>query len=176
MTALIALIGFIVFAARRLLTYLHLFQQEEYDNRRFVAWLWRERGFDRRLSVVLLAVLAVQVLFGNVVLAVAFCRRNRPRLPRRRRRRARSAQDREKAAGDDARAKRIYGIALALCAALGVAAALASDFVVVWIVAVQLVPLTLVGANLLLAPFEARVQRRYWDEAHAEAASGSTRP
>ena len=36
----------------------------------------------------------------------------------------------------------------------------------VWIIAVQLVPLTLIGANLLLAPFEARVQRRYWDEAH----------
>ena len=27
-------------------------------------------------------------------------------------------------------------------------------------------PLTLVAGNLLLAPFEARMQRRYWDEAH----------
>ena len=57
MTALIAAIGFVVFASRRLLTYLHLFQQEEYDNPRFLAWLWRERAFDRRLSLVLLAVL-----------------------------------------------------------------------------------------------------------------------
>jgi len=29
-SALLALFGFLVFAARRLLTYLHLFQQEEY--------------------------------------------------------------------------------------------------------------------------------------------------
>src|SRR5205085_6273154 len=34
-----------------------------------------------------------------------------------------------------------------------------------WLLAVQLVPMALVGANLLLAPFEARVQRRYWREA-----------
>ena len=65
-----------------------------------------------------------------------------------------------------ARAKRIYAIALALSAAIGVIAALATEFAIVWIVAVQLVPLMLVGANLLLAPFEARVQRRYWAEAH----------
>ena len=32
-SVLFALLGFAVFAARRLLTYLHLFQQEEYDNR-----------------------------------------------------------------------------------------------------------------------------------------------
>src|SRR6185503_19804169 len=66
------------------------------------------------------------------------------------------------------RAKRIYGIALAVIAVLGIVAALAGELVPVWIVAVQLVPLTLVGANLMLAPFEARVQRLYWHEAHEE--------
>jgi len=65
------------------------------------------------------------------------------------------------------RAKRIYAIALALTAAIGVAAALVSETVLVWIVAVQLVPFALIAANQLLAPFEARVQRRYWDEARA---------
>ncbi len=51
---------------------------------------------------------------------------------------------------------------------LGIAAALISDLVIVWVVAVQLVPLTLIAANLLLAPAEARVQRRYWNEARAK--------
>jgi UDP-N-acetylmuramoyl-tripeptide--D-alanyl-D-alanine ligase len=166
-TALIALIGFIVFTARRLLTYLHLFQQEEYDNPRFLAWLWRERAFDRRLSLVLLAVLAAEVLLqgwalpsgvfvavvGVACAALAIFERD----PR---------KTGKKPLAMTTRAKRIYGIALTLCAVLGIAAALATEFVLVWIIAVQLVPLTLIGANLLLAPFEARVQRRYWDEAH----------
>jgi len=37
-TGLLALVGFLVFAARRLLTYLHIFQQEEYDGPRFLRW------------------------------------------------------------------------------------------------------------------------------------------
>jgi UDP-N-acetylmuramoyl-tripeptide--D-alanyl-D-alanine ligase len=166
-TALFALIGFIVFAGRRLFTYLHLFQQEEYDNPRFLAWLWRERAFDRRLSFVLLAILAAHVVLqggalpggvfavavGVACVALAFVERD----PR---------KTAKKPLAMTTRAKRIYGVALALCAVMGLLAALASEFVLVWIVTVQLLPLTLVGANLLLAPFEARVQRRYWDEAH----------
>jgi UDP-N-acetylmuramoyl-tripeptide--D-alanyl-D-alanine ligase len=161
-----ALACFVLFAARRLLTYLHLFQQEEYDNPRFLAWLWRERAFDRRLSAVLLAIFVAQAIFAGITgywplaaavgigcLAVAAFERD----PRR------SAK---KPLAMTARAKRIYGIALALCAGLGIAAALASEFMLIWIVAVQLVPLMLIAANLLLAPFEARVQQRYWDEAH----------
>src|SRR5207248_3886105 len=53
-SGLIALIGFVVFAARRLLVYLHLFQQEEYDGSRFLRWLVHNRGWDRRVSLVLL--------------------------------------------------------------------------------------------------------------------------
>ena len=34
--ALFAVIGFVLFAARRLLIYLHIFQQEEYDGPRFL--------------------------------------------------------------------------------------------------------------------------------------------
>jgi len=161
---LAALLGFAIFAARRLLTYLHLFQQEEYDNRRFLTWLWRERAFDRRLSVGLLVLFGLQLiphLFGRGLgafvlvgcLAVAGLERD----PR---------KTGKKPLAMTMRARRIYAIALVLSAAIGVAAALASRYVLVWIVAVQLVPLSLVAANLLLAPFETAVQRRYWREAH----------
>jgi len=166
-TALIALIGFVVFAARRLLTYLHLFQQEEYDNGRFLAWLWRERAFDRRLSLVLLAILAAHVVLqrwalldGVFAAAVGITCVSLAILERDPRKTA------KKPLAMTSRAKRIYAIALALCAVLGLLAALASEFVLGWIIAVQLVPLTLAGANLLLRPFEAQVQRRYWREAH----------
>ena len=50
MSGLLACAGFAVFALRRLLTYLHLFQQEEYDNRRFLAWIVRNVAFDRRFN------------------------------------------------------------------------------------------------------------------------------
>ena len=68
MSAAFALIGFTVFAARRLLVYLHLFQQEEYDGRRFLAWLIVSRAWDRRLSLALAAIFAAQlVLYGAAI-------------------------------------------------------------------------------------------------------------
>ena len=62
MTALVPLACFAWFAAWRLLTYLHLFQQEEYDGRRFLRWLWRERSIDWRLSLPLLAFFAFHLI------------------------------------------------------------------------------------------------------------------
>src|SRR5215831_13888898 len=59
-TGIFALIGFALLALRRLMTYLHLFQQEEYDNRRFLAWLVRDRAWDQKLSASLLVVGAMQ--------------------------------------------------------------------------------------------------------------------
>jgi UDP-N-acetylmuramoyl-tripeptide--D-alanyl-D-alanine ligase len=168
MGSLVALLGFLLFAARRLLTYLHLFQQEEYDGRRFVAWLLRSRAFDRRLSCVLTGLLALQlilpsrlapgwlfpVLTGIACLAAAAVERD----PR---------KTAKKLLAMTARARRIYAVAAVLLTALGAAAALATDLLLVWLAAVQLVPLAPVAANLLLAPFERRVQRRYWREAQA---------
>jgi len=165
-SALLALFGFLVFAARRLLTYLHLFQQEEYDGRRFLAGLIDNRAWDRRLSLALAAIFAVQLIFrsvpplvfaalvGAACLAVAMFERD----PRR---------TAKKPLVMTTRARRIYASALALIAAIGVVAAVSSDLALVWIVAVQLVPIALVAGNLLLAPFEARVQARYWREARA---------
>src|SRR5262249_50568901 len=66
-----------------------------------------------------------------------------------------------------ARATRIGAIALALSAAIGVGAALLTDWAAIWLLPVQLVPVTLVAANLILAPFEARVPRPSLDEARA---------
>jgi UDP-N-acetylmuramoyl-tripeptide--D-alanyl-D-alanine ligase len=64
---LFTILGFAVFAARRLLTYLHLFQQEEYDNQRFLRWLGENRGWDRRLSLALLAIFAAQLILLALV-------------------------------------------------------------------------------------------------------------
>ncbi|HVC55941.1 MAG TPA: UDP-N-acetylmuramoyl-tripeptide--D-alanyl-D-alanine ligase [Stellaceae bacterium] len=168
MSGLIALVGFLGFAARRLLTYLHLFQQEEYDGRRFLAWLVRSGAWDRRLSLALIAIGVAQLLLrGRLAVAWPFAVLTAvaclgiaalERDPR---------KTAKKRLAMTARATRIYVIALALSAAVGLAAALSSPLVLVWVLAVQFVPVALAGANLLLAPMEARVQRSYWDEARA---------
>jgi UDP-N-acetylmuramoyl-tripeptide--D-alanyl-D-alanine ligase len=165
MAALIAVVGFAVFAARRLLTYLHIFQQEEYDGPRFLRWLWRERAFDRRLSLALIALFLIE-LIGVAprwlfVALVGLCCLGAAAIETDPRKSA------KKALVVTARAKRIYAIALALSALLGIVAALITDWAAVWLVPVQLVPVTLVAANLILMPFEARVQRRYWNEAQS---------
>ncbi len=170
MSALPALAGFALFALRRLLTYLHIFQQEEYDNRRFLIWIVKNRAWDRRLSLGLLAVWLVQVLLPHRIvpdwafsaLAGAVCVAIAAFEPDPR-------KTAKKRLAMTARATRIYLIALALLAVIGVAAALTAGSLApgiwLWIVPVQLVPLALVGGNLLLAPAEAKTQQRYWREA-----------
>lgn len=171
MSGLLVWIGFAVFAVRRLLTYLHLFQQEEYDNRRFLTWIAKNGGWDRRLSLLLIAIYAAQLLVpverapagvapdwlfamlaGAACLVIAALERD----PR---------KTAKKRLAMTARATRIYAIAAALIAVVAAAAALSTGHIIVWVVPVQLVPLALVAANLLLAPLEAKTQQRYWSEA-----------
>lgn len=167
MSSIFPVVAFLVFAGRRLLTYLHLFQQEEYDNGQFFLWLLKNAAFDRRLSIGLTAIGLVQLLAptippsglfpalaGAACLAVAAFERD----PR---------KTAKKRLTMTSRATRIYVIALVLVAVVAVLAAIATRQALIWLVPVQLVPLALVGANLLLAPFEARTQRRYWEEAQA---------
>ena len=166
MTGLIALVGFLVFAARRLLTYLHIFQQEEYDGPRFLRWLWRNAALDRRLSLAIFAIFILQLIVGSsasdwvfplavcvLCLAAAAIERD----PR---------KNAKKPLAMTARAKRIYAVGDLLLLLIGVVAVFTTDTALVWLVLVQLVPVALVIGNLLLMPSETRVQRRYWQEAH----------
>ncbi len=166
MSSIFPAVAFVVFAARRLLTYLHLFQQEEYDNGRFLEWLVRNTAVDRRLSAALIVIGLAQLLVpatppvwlfpalaGVACVAVAAFERDPRKIAKKR-------------LAMTARASRIYVIALVLVAVAAVLAAIATRQALVWLVPVQLVPLALVAANLLLAPLEARTQRRYWNEAH----------
>jgi UDP-N-acetylmuramoyl-tripeptide--D-alanyl-D-alanine ligase len=162
----LAFIGFALFALRRSLTYLHLFQQEEYDNHRFLAWVVRNRAVDQKLSFVLVAIWLIQLAlhgvpawaFGALAGATALGVVAFEPDPR---------KTAKKRLAMTARARRIYVVALALLAFVSVVAALLTGPILLWIVPVQLVPLALVAGNLLLAPVEAKTQRRYWDEARS---------
>src|SRR5438105_6732019 len=115
--SVLAIAGFSFFAAARLRRYLHIFQQEEYDKGRFIAWLYRTWSIDKRVSIALLGVWIASLLLVEtvheaawpVIVAAAFVAfavfEPDPR---------RSAK---KKLAMTSRASRIYGLSLALAAA-----------------------------------------------------------
>ncbi|MBV9553490.1 MAG: UDP-N-acetylmuramoyl-tripeptide--D-alanyl-D-alanine ligase [Alphaproteobacteria bacterium] len=127
----------------------------------------REQAWDQRLSFTLVGLGAIQLLrpaqipdwaFGALAGVFCLALAGIERDPR---------KTAKKRLAMTARATRIYGVALALLALLGIGAALVTGPIWLWVVMVQIVPLALIAANLLLSPFEIKTQRRYWDEARA---------
>lgn len=169
---LLVWIAFLAFAARRLLLYLHVFQQEEYDAPRFLRWLMAEGAVDRRTSfgIVILALLGAipqlsrltgwvaTAIVAGLFLSAAWRERN-------------PLKDAKKKLVMTARAKRVYAIALIYAAAIGYGFAVwipPREWwpPLVWLVPVHLMPAMLILSVLTLMPQERFVQRRYWREAH----------
>ncbi|HRQ60378.1 MAG TPA: UDP-N-acetylmuramoyl-tripeptide--D-alanyl-D-alanine ligase, partial [Alphaproteobacteria bacterium] len=155
-------VAFMGFALRRLVTYLHIFQQEEYDSRRFVIWLFEQRVFDRKVSAIFL-VAGLLWFFGLpsflqtfLVVAplalVAFVEKD----PR---------KDSKKKLALTGRAKRILVTAFILSVGPG-SLLLLTDMPWIWIAAVQALPFMLALGNIVLQPYEDIVQNRFWVEAH----------
>lgn len=155
---------FMAFTMRRLLVYLQFFQQEEYDNKRFLRWLWDRRIVDVRFSVVLLGAMGGMMVYptllwwlvvalGLMVLTVLMMN---------------PFKTGKKKLVFTTRAKRIYygAAGLMVLAVMGVVMLPADLWP--WLVATHIIPLALVGSNLLLNLFEQRLQKRYWQEAHTK--------
>ena len=167
LSALFVVLAAIVFATRRLLRYLHIFQQEEYDAGRFLKWLVSSAAFDKKLSaaLVLLIILAVTTNVSpvtlNVALGIAFALRaafeSDPR------------NDAKKKLVLTERATRILGTAFLLTFILAwLALVFAAPWS--WVVFVQALPVLLVGANYLLSPYEKRIQDGFRQRAEARLA------
>ncbi|MGB4057904.1 MAG: Mur ligase family protein [Alphaproteobacteria bacterium] len=152
-------LAWIAFATKRTLTFLHIYQQEEYDSRRFLNWIWKARAFDKRLSLALLASGAAMILI-NPFLAIGFpvsfawfaYREKDPR-----------KESKKKLVMTD-RAKRIFVVAILIAAIIPLL------HPVFYILGVQLIPLFIVLANAAFQPYEARIQKKFWNEAHAKLA------
>ena len=160
--ALVLVAAFMFFALRRVPRYLHFLQQDDYDNRRFRVWLFDAFAFDHRVSLALLVVAFLPVAFHwmpglslplAIVFVVAALREPDPR------------KEAKKKLVITARANRILLLTLALAFPIACFAYLSGALV--WVLAVQSLPVLLLLANILLAPVEARIQQRFWDEAHA---------
>lgn len=163
--ALVAFAAFAFFINRRLLRYLHIYQQDEYDSPRFLSWLARSRVFDTRVSLALLATLALWFALREqtpgwlwpalcALIFVGFGLREPD--PKRAAKKPLNITN---------RARLIWFVALAFALAAGATAAFFTQ-IWGWVIAVQLPPLCLALANLLLSPLEARTQRFYWNDAH----------
>ena len=154
------------FAYRRLLTYLHIYQQDEYDSRRFVRWLVTRYSFDKKASIVIFIVgcleLAIVLDVGIADLLIVFTLlaffllepRIRPRS--------------KKALVMTGRAKRIFWSAFVVLALLAVACATWFKHPIFWIIPVQAIPFALPIGNAIARPYEQKLQKRFWSEAHSK--------
>ena len=61
----LVIVAYAGFLTKRLLTYLHAFQQEEYDSARFIKWMLRNKVIDKRLTAILLALGVMWFFLGE---------------------------------------------------------------------------------------------------------------
>jgi UDP-N-acetylmuramoyl-tripeptide--D-alanyl-D-alanine ligase len=170
-TLILVYAAWLVFSGKRLLTYIHALQQEDYDDLRLFKWIGDNFAFDKRLSLFLLVAggalfLTLKFMPGLFIppfvanflvfigLAVAIYREKDPR------------KNSKKKLVATTRAKRIFFPALALAGLSGLWCFYMPVHPWIWIFNVQLIPLVLIFVNLLLQPFEQNIQKRYWNEAY----------
>lgn len=174
---LLAAGGALLLFRGRALRYLKYFQQEEYDGRRFLDWYRQRRAFDRRASLICLGGLLLTLALARLApglpvlaawlaaaLALAWLPRWEPD-PRR---------DGKPTLKLTARARRIWQVAtLAHAVALLLSALLYAwleagpppGYWLLLIALIQTTPGFLVLANILLKPYENRLQQGFIREA-----------
>lgn len=156
--------AFLLLVAKRLMTYLHIFQQDEYSARRFLSWIVNTRAVDRKASALLVFVEGLRLLNAPLWLTPFFCAMTfisvalMEKDPRR--------AGKKKLAMTQ-RAIRIYSAAFGL-STLGAICILwlHMSSALIWLLPLQSLPLLLICANFLLLPLEKRIQQHYWNEAH----------
>ncbi|MBV9612345.1 MAG: hypothetical protein JO091_07725, partial [Acidobacteriaceae bacterium] len=165
----LAAVAFLAFAYRRLLTYLHIYQQEEYDSLRFLRWIAGRLALDTRVSIAIAAIAALKLgivladwAAALLLIAVFLWATFREKDPR-------SAS--KKKLVMTGRAKRIDWAAFLLLAAVALFLAFITRSVWIWILPVQLIPLALVFGNSITGPYENAIQKRFWSEAHEKLLS-----
>lgn len=158
-------IAFMSFALKRMMTYLLALQQDDYDNERLFKWMVQYKAFDKKLSAILvlaalgaaftaepLVHLVIKFLIFFSFISFAFMEKD----------------PRKKSKKNLVMTKRATRIFLTGALPLGIIAATSFVFFFSWqwLVLVQAIPFFLIGGNLALQPFEARVQKAFWNEAH----------
>ena len=168
------------FGWRRVLQHLRFFQQEGYTNKRYLQWFFQHRAFDTRFSLALLTLwfitenvaanwarMGASVLISALLITLAFIVESDPR---------RTGKIRLVMT---TRAKKLayltfgllvssVALAIVICHLAGLQGLTStSSLALSTIFAIQIIPLLLIAANILLLPFESRIQGQYKAEAVA---------
>jgi UDP-N-acetylmuramoyl-tripeptide--D-alanyl-D-alanine ligase len=162
-------IAFLWFAYRRLLTYLHIYQQEEYDSRRFIRWLFTSYSFDMKVSflIFVMGTLELAIVLADWITDVLIIAAFLIFWWVERSRRVRS----KKPLVMTGRAKRIFWAAFAVLALLSLVIAGWFKHPIFWLIAVQAIPFALTVGNVIVNPYEKKLQKRFWNEAHSKLLS-----
>lgn len=149
-------LSIVVFSAKRLLRYLRYLQQEGYDVRRFLVWIFSRKAFDKRGSLAVLATAVIDSwIFGSALLIVLSLLEENP---------LKNGKIRLQMTD---RAKRIYICSLGIFMA-GLLGAFTLEGVSFWVapvVLIQAIPLIMGLAVFLLSFDESRRQKKYREEA-----------
>ncbi len=163
--AVLVYLAFTGFAAKRLLTYMHILQQEEYNNARTLAWMFQHNGFDKRLTLAIFLIggasfvihsFATSALLFLCFTLMAYIERD----PR---------KNSKKKLVQTARVNRIFFPAVITSTLL------ASWYLFtgplwtwLWIINIQALPFILFLTNKTLQPVEENIQKAFWDEAYSK--------
>jgi UDP-N-acetylmuramoyl-tripeptide--D-alanyl-D-alanine ligase len=169
-TFILVYLAYLAFSAKRLLTYMHILQQEDYYTERLFKWIVLNLAFDKRLSLslIVLNLLFVSLpvfthssglplfvmhflLFTCFVLA-AYLEQD----PR---------KNSKKKLVLTKRAMRIFWPALGILALAAFPAFLLSSSWI-WLICVQLIPFVLILSVFITQPFEDAIQLSFWTQAH----------
>ncbi|MEM7679733.1 MAG: UDP-N-acetylmuramoyl-tripeptide--D-alanyl-D-alanine ligase [Pseudomonadota bacterium] len=163
-------IAFVAFALKRMMTYLLALQQDDYDNERLLKWMGTYKAFDKKLTALLLIIGAANLLTAEPLYMLVFkffifatfiiftLMEADPR------------KKSKKKLVMTQRATRIF-VAGMIPLSLVAASSFLLPFTWHWIIFVQAIPFFLIGGNMLLQPYEARIQKQFWNEAHNKVLS-----
>ncbi len=162
-TTILLFSTFAVFAGKRGLTYMHVYQQEEYDSSRLLSWIWKHKAFDKRLTLIIACAVGasyfIDPLFVNFIIFTAMALSTYlEKDPR---------KDSKKKLVATARAKRIFIPAYffsVMAASWCFLPIMPMPWI--WIVNIHLIPFYIIFVNALLMPFEELQQKKFWKEAH----------
>ncbi len=160
---------FLLLIAKRILTYLHVLQQEDYDSDRLKKWIFENKAFDRRMTFMLVLCSVLHfftpdhlpyfvlefAIFFSVCWAI-FKEKDPRKSPK-------------KKLVTTERARRIFFPTFVTCFLIASWCWLPQYPYNLspwpWIIVIQLVPFVLFAVNAALRPFESVVQKQFWNEA-----------
>lgn len=166
----ILFITFMAFATKRVMNFMHALQQDDYHNGRFIAWIFKHKVFDSRVSACLVILelvaalapvpeLAVNTGLFMVFVFAAYFEKD-------------ARKETKKPLVLTKRALRILSVSIIYAAVVVlVAVYLAGAFY--WLIAVQILPFLLVAGNASLNPYEGVVQKTFYTEAQERLAEVS---